>query len=1130
MHLLFLIAVINMPAPAQPESHPAILSWDRLSDLEPNDLSGGVSGGTTDGCPGSGSCCEANGTPGCDDVDCCDTVCGIDAFCCDVSWDSSCADEAADLCDGCGGSTSSCPSEGDCCAANGTPGCDDAECCKAVCAVDPFCCDILWDSNCAIEAAQPCNTCGCNGECCVVNGSPGCEDFDCCASVCAVDSFCCDVIWDDLCASQAVELCGCTTMELCPGPGGDCCSENGSGGCDDVDCCSAVCNTDPFCCTTIWDATCVQEAVDLCGCVPTFDDCPGVGDCCFPNGTPGCADPDCCGLVCSIDAFCCDISWDSICADEACELCDCHCGGSTGEDCPGNGDCCASNGSPGCDDAECCDVICSLDSFCCNASWDSVCASEALTFCLNCGGVPACLETEGDCCSANGSPGCAGSNCCADVCSADPYCCETNWDILCADQADKLCDTCPTNLNVCSGFDDCCEVNSTSGCGDVECCETVCAIDPYCCDVVWDVTCADEAIELCDGLCTAAIPFCPSGGGCCQSNDIPGCDDGDCCHEVCRVDPFCCSGSWDDICAEQAVQLCDLCGGLGYCPPASILGSLPRSGTVDARQPFVLGDPGTLLGIGGPDEPITLDLGTPGAAPFCFSLCETDEDDSGPNNIASVTDNEDGTYTIVLDRPITTNAVTTISYIDGSLAVWTAHPANADGDSVAGAADVLEIVDIINGATPAHGIHSGDIDHSGVIGASDVLRVIDLLNGASGFPTQFLSSLPQSDACTPELDDDCFVIAGNCVQCRLDPPEGDGPGDFGVSVSVDGDAAVVGNSDGEIAYVYRLVEGNWNYEATLTGSLLSGVSHFGGSVAISDDVIVVGTWQDNDAYVYHYDGTEWVEEAILRDPVAEAGDNFGRAVAVDNDRILIGAAGDDNLCQGGGGAFVYRRIGGEWVRETRLKPELCEQFGLFGDAVALHGDVAVVGSDQSDLAGPNNSGTVFVYRYDGSQWNLDGTLVSPVPQQAELFGHAVAVHGDVLVVGTYNNPTQGQQAGVAYVFRYNGLSWQHEATLLPSVGDGQEFGWSVAVEGDRVLVGALHGNAPGIGSGAVYVYQFDGDAWNEVSQLYRPDLQEHANYGWSIDLSGDTVVVGASNGSLSPNSSAYVVTSPLECD
>ena len=109
------------------------------------------------GAPAAGNCCIANGSPGCDDPECCTAVCSVDPFCCDVDWDSQCAAEAAVLCGGCGGCGTA--GAGDCCVPNGTPFCDDFACCDFVCMFDSFCCDFEWDAKCASLAAQVCFNC-----------------------------------------------------------------------------------------------------------------------------------------------------------------------------------------------------------------------------------------------------------------------------------------------------------------------------------------------------------------------------------------------------------------------------------------------------------------------------------------------------------------------------------------------------------------------------------------------------------------------------------------------------------------------------------------------------------------------------------------------------------------------------------------------------------------------------------------------------------------------------------------------------------------------------------------------------------------------------------------------------------
>ena len=217
---------------------------------------------------------------------------------------------------------------GDCCVANGTPGCSQDACCALVCAQDPVCCATVWDDTCVEIARRECPllcpsvACPGEGDCCREGSGPGCNDAECCGLVCADDAQCCDGLWDQRCAARATALCA----DLCdpsPCPGeGDCCAANATPGCDTDSCCVAVCDRDPDCCAVVWDETCASLAATACPELCDSDSCPGEGDCCSDNGTPGCKVDSCCRRVCAESAGCCDVVWDDACAELAAGLCD----------------------------------------------------------------------------------------------------------------------------------------------------------------------------------------------------------------------------------------------------------------------------------------------------------------------------------------------------------------------------------------------------------------------------------------------------------------------------------------------------------------------------------------------------------------------------------------------------------------------------------------------------------------------------------------------------------------------------------------------------------------------------------------------------------------------------------------
>lgn len=348
-----------------------------------------------------------------------------------------------------GGNPACAPENGNCCLYNGTPGCNVVDCCEIVCALDPFCCDTEWDGNCAVIANDLCEVCSCPWD---LSGNGFISTGD------ILELF---AQWGTAGSADFDESGAVGTSDLlilfanwgdCPnngnscGPGaGNCCVANNTPGCFIVTCCETVCAVDPFCCNAVWDGICANEGLVLCGVVCNYHaPCEFLsGDCCVDNGTPGCGNPSCCAAVCSSDPFCCNTVWDSNCAKEAANLCY-NCGGINPDCASAAGTCCESTGLPGCNDVDCCNIICSIDPYCCDIAWDGICANEASALCDICGASsnPACTADSGDCCVSNDTPGCNDVECCNIVCAIDPSCCETMWDGFCSAEANYLCASC----------------------------------------------------------------------------------------------------------------------------------------------------------------------------------------------------------------------------------------------------------------------------------------------------------------------------------------------------------------------------------------------------------------------------------------------------------------------------------------------------------------------------------------------------------------------------------------------------------------------------------------------------------------------------------------------------------------
>ena len=266
--------------------------------------------------------------------------------------------------------------------------------------------------------------------------------------------------------------------------------------------------------------------------------------------------------------------------------------------CQDGGDCYRANTTPGCADMSCCTVVGEIDPYCITTAWDLQCANLARDKCVSCG-----APNSGDCKTPSVTPFCSDGACCTRVCDIDPACCIVAWDAGCVNAASELCEEpcdadCPQDFNDdgirdgsdlgillaswglsgCtdldrSGFTDgadlglflgsaqCSECGASEstgcfipgnapGCDNTTCCETVCDLDPACCQSAWDGACVEIAKSNCAPTCGSA-----NAGLCLVPHPSPGCKDAPCCTAVCNVLPRCCTDFWDQNCVNYATLL-----------------------------------------------------------------------------------------------------------------------------------------------------------------------------------------------------------------------------------------------------------------------------------------------------------------------------------------------------------------------------------------------------------------------------------------------------------------------------------------------------------------------------------------------------------------------------------------------
>ncbi|MEM6794594.1 MAG: FG-GAP repeat protein [Acidobacteriota bacterium] len=238
-------------------------------------------------------------------------------------------------------------------------------------------------------------------------------------------------------------------------------------------------------------------------------------------------------------------------------------------------------------------------------------------------------------------------------------------------------------------------------------------------------------------------------------------------------------------------------------------------------------------------------------------------------------------------------------------------------------------------------------------------------------------------------------------------------------------------------------------------------------------------------------------------------DNLGKAVAVHDGVAVLGAPRDgfDNA----GSAYVYVYDGAQWVQDQKLEPSTPSASGLFGTSVAIHQDVIVVGSLEHHPDGTIVTGAAYIFRYNGSDWVEEVKLTHGAPEGRDRFGISVAVHGNTVLVGADGREVDNHDgAGQVSVYEDTGLTWAFTGTL-PQLDPSEDafFGYDVAITDGFIIVGAWEDNDAASNAGSAYIFSKSGGVWSQYQKLVPGSLAGGERFGGAVDISGHRAVVGA---------------------
>ncbi len=295
---------------------------------------------------------------------------------------------------------------------------------------------------------------------------------------------------------------------------------------------------------------------------------------------------------------------------------------------------------------------------------------------------------------------------------------------------------------------------------------------------------------------------------------------------------------------------------------------------------------------------------------------------------------------------------------------------------------------------------------------------------------------------------------------------------------------------------------------------------FGTAIATNGNIMVVGASGNDDkaisagaAYIFEHTPIGWLFTKKLTASDAAADDHFGISVAVDGTSVVVGANGSDVSGSDSGAVYIFERNEGganNWGETQKLSANDGGIDEFFGYSVDISGDTIAVGAPLDDDKGLL-SGSSYIFERKAGNWQQTQKLTASDGAIADSFGIALALNQDKMVVGAWGDDDKGEGAGAAYIFERNGESWQQVEKLLASNGKADDsFGYSVDISKGIVVVGSWGNDFSGTDSGLVYVFEQIQGNWKQTGKLIANDTEEFDAFGISVAVSGNKIVVGAS--------------------
>ncbi|MCX7546289.1 FG-GAP repeat protein, partial [Marinicella gelatinilytica] len=307
--------------------------------------------------------------------------------------------------------------------------------------------------------------------------------------------------------------------------------------------------------------------------------------------------------------------------------------------------------------------------------------------------------------------------------------------------------------------------------------------------------------------------------------------------------------------------------------------------------------------------------------------------------------------------------------------------------------------------------------------------------------------------------------------------------------------------------------------------------NFGESVDVFQHTAVIGAStedsQGNDsgaAYIFNYSNNHWLESAKIIPTDAQSDRYFGFPVVIENNRVAVGAIGDSTSGIFSGAVYIFDFNGTDWSQTSKIIADDGDALDIFGFSIDLSGNRLIVGAAGVDDEG-TDSGAFYIFEYNGIDWEQEHkvTLSGGTGfNELDEFGYSVSLQGDRALIGT-KGADAGGETGLAYIYDYDGTNWNQTIKLKANdraVGD--QFGYSVSLDGDMALIGAPQDDDVFSGSGSAYLFEFDGSTWTEVAKLTSPTGKAFDKFGSLVKLKGNRIMINANDNVSTDSGYSYI--------